>query len=455
MRRSAARILPMMVFFTTVAWGCGGTAEHIPAASPEPPEARLQPSADRADERTNLPELGERSTLSDYLTYAALNNHGLEAAFNRWKAALERIPQVKALPDPRFTYGYFIQAVETRVGPQRQRFSLSQAFPWFEKLQLRGNRAAQAANAEKERYEAEKLKLFYQVKNAYYEYYYLMQAIAVTGENLELMNHLQNVALSKYAAGTASYADVTKAQVELGKLEERLRALRDLRVPVSAKLSAALNRPAGEPLPWPSRPVEEKTTLSDEQLTERLKSENPSLKALGFKVERERQGIELAQKAYYPDFTLGMEVIDTGSAATPGVEDSGKDPIIASVSINLPIWFQKYSAGEREARDLYTAAEGERQDRENLLIADLKAALYYFRDAERKMDLYRNALIPKAQQSLNVATQGFEAGTTSFLDLIDAERSLLEFQLSYERAFANRAQRLAELEMLAGGNIIR
>ena len=80
-------------------------------------------------------------------------------------------------------------------------------------------------------------------------------------------------------------------------------------------------------------------------------------------------------------------------------------------------------------------------------------ALYNFRDAERKIDLYRNALIPKAERAIDVTIEGFEAGTKSFLDLVDSERSLLEFQLSYEHAFANRAQRLAELEMLVGREI--
>jgi hypothetical protein len=67
-----------------------------------------------------LPELNESATLSDYLEYAALSNPGLEAAFNDWKRAVEKVPQVRSLPDPRFTYAYYIQEVETRVGPQRQ-----------------------------------------------------------------------------------------------------------------------------------------------------------------------------------------------------------------------------------------------------------------------------------------------------------------------------------------------
>ena len=69
----------------------------------------------------NLPTLNKESAISDYLAYAALNNPGLEAAFNRWKAALQKVPQGRSLPDPQFTYKYFIKEVETRVGPQRHK----------------------------------------------------------------------------------------------------------------------------------------------------------------------------------------------------------------------------------------------------------------------------------------------------------------------------------------------
>ena len=71
------------------------------------------------------PAFDPETTLDSYLDYAARNNPSLEATFNRWKAALERIPQVRSLPDPRFTYRYFIENVETRAGPQKQGFGLS------------------------------------------------------------------------------------------------------------------------------------------------------------------------------------------------------------------------------------------------------------------------------------------------------------------------------------------
>jgi len=455
-------VLNLLVVFI---FGCASTREKQAFVDLAKVEETQYTIENYASTPQDLPALNEESSISDYLVYAALNNPGLEAAFNRWKAALQKVPQVRSLPDPKFTYSYFIKEVETRAGPQRHKFALAQMFPWFGELNLQGDIALEAANAEKERYEAKKLKLFFEVKDAYYEYYYLARIIAVTEEHMQLVGYLENVARTKYSAGGVSYGDVIKAQVELGELEDRLRTLSDLSDPMVARLNAALNKPFNELIPWPKSIPEEEVVFSNEQLLTWLKEKNPELKAIDFEAAKEKATIDLTKKEYFPNITLGVEYINTNPALkpppdpetgeVPRVKDDGKDPVIAMFSINLPIWYGKYRAGEKEARMRYLAALKQRGERENSLIADLKMELYNFRDAERKIGLYRDALIPKAQQSFNVIQQAFAAGKTDFLDVIDAERTLLEFQLSFERAHTNRAQRLAKLEMLIGKEIPR
>lgn len=444
----------VMVLFVIIAAGCASVPnEEARLISDEALwEKELLPSEAPAEK---LPELTEKAAVSDYLVYAALNNPGLRAAFLRWKAALEKIPQVTALPDPRFTYAYFIQEVETRVGPQRQLFTMNQTFPWLGKLQLQGNAAAEAARAEKARYDAAKLRLFYQVQETYYEYYYLARTIAVTQENLSYVQYLESVARSGYSAGMVPYADVVRTQVELGKLEDRLTTLNGQAEPIAARLNAALNRPADAPLFWPERPAEEKVSFTEEQLMAWFKESNPELRAIDFQTAGAKWNIDLAKKNYYPDITLGLEGIDTGQAMLPNTPGSGKDAIIASVSINVPIWWEKYRAGEREATARYKSFLRERVDRENHLVADVKWAHYKYRDAERRIALYRDTLLYEAKQAFEVSLQGYQTGTGSFLNVVDAIRVMLEFELSYERAFADRAQRLAELEMLVGRTIPR
>ncbi|MDR3568353.1 MAG: TolC family protein [Syntrophobacteraceae bacterium] len=384
-----------------------------------------------------LRALTSKSTLNDYLVYAALHNPGLKAAFLKWAAALEKIPQVTALPDPQFTYGYFIQEMMN----QRQMFTLEQTFPWFGKLQLQGNAAAEAARAQKANYDAARLKLFYQVQDAYYEYYYLAKAIAVTKENLGYAKYLESVARAGYASGIIPDADVIRAQVELGKLEDRLKTLDDQAEPVAAKLNAALNRPPDTPLFWPEEIKAQKASFTSGQLLGWLKQYNPELKAVAFQAAREKWKIARAKKDYYPDVMLGMQGVDISQ---------GKDAVLATASVNLPIHWKKYRAEVCEASDNYKSLLRERENLENTLAASVKFAEYKFRDANRKIALYKGSLIPEAKQAFAVSLQAYQTGKETYTSVVDSIRTLLEFELSYERAFADREQSLAKLEMLVG-----
>ena len=91
--------------------------------------------------------LQAQENLNTYLEIAAQNNPGLKAKFNHYMASLEVIPQVGTLPDPSIAFGFFIQSVETRVGPQQAKFSASQMFPWFGTLEAKENTAALSAKA--------------------------------------------------------------------------------------------------------------------------------------------------------------------------------------------------------------------------------------------------------------------------------------------------------------------
>ena len=86
-------------------------------------------------------------TLEDYFQIATENNPSLQAQYKDFEAALQKVSQVSSLPDPTFSFGYFISPVETRVGPQRAKFSLSQMFPWFGTLEAQSDAASLMADA--------------------------------------------------------------------------------------------------------------------------------------------------------------------------------------------------------------------------------------------------------------------------------------------------------------------
>ena len=431
--------LAIVAFFLAFA-GCTGPAARQPqgdASAPQPLAAA--PSQPAPGARTDLPE---DPTLADYLALAAANNPGLAAAEARWKAAQERVPQAKALDDPRLSYRASISK-DMRI----HEVVVEQMFPWFGKLDLRGMVSAEEAQVAREQREALAFKVAYQVKNAYYEYYYLARAIDLARQNRDLVKGLGDIALTRYKAGHGGYQDVTRAQVELGKLDDQVRTLEDSRGAAAARLNAAMNRPTGAPLPWPKAATDaEIEAAPDDQVLDWLAGANPELKAMDHDIARERTSIELAKKDFWPDVGLGVGYMNQREI----MEGSEDHMVVGMISVTLPIWREKYAAGVREAEFRHDAALKMRADKANMLGADVKMALYQMRDARRKMVLYRDTLIPKARESLQATEAAFQAGQANFVDLVDGERTLLEFQLMYERMLADHAQRAAEMEMLVG-----
>ena len=386
--------------------------------------------------------LDPRAELAEYVRYAEQHNPKLKQAATRYQAALAKMSAASAWVDPRLTYGYFARPVETRTGPQEMRFSAAQTFPWKGKLDLKGQIAQQAAAVESQRYKAERRSLIFEVKAAYYDCYFLARAIAVTEGNLRLLAHLEEVGRTRYRSGTGEHAPVLKAQVELGRLEDQLRSLRQQRRPVAARLNAALGRAVTAPIAVPDSLSMAALDLDEEVLKERLQAANPILQMRQAQVQSQSLGVELAGKQFYPDLTVSLDYIHIG--------DGGTNPLMAMATLNLPLWRSSYEAGERAAKLSHQAALQGVADEENRLVAALELALYKQRDAQSRSALYRDSLLPKAEQALNVTQRAFAADRSDFLAVIDAQRTLLEFQLAYERARTDQALHWAEIEKLVG-----
>ena len=400
-------------------------------------------------------DVNNLETLQDYLRYASLNNAELKSKFHEWKASVEQITQAKSLPDPKFTYGYFIKEVETRVGPQRQRFEIMQTFPWFGVIEARTDRAAAQAKASYQKYQAKKLELFRDVKIAFYEYLYLARAIDITEQNLDLVTYFEEIARQRYATSMASQPDIIRAQIEQAVLEDRLTSLKELRPAISTKLNSILNRPMADELPWPTPPEYQAISISFEQLNTDIIQNNPNLQAMDHEISAAKYNEQLAKKKTYPDLSLGLSYIDTAHARASGmpVSDSGKDPVIAMISLNLPIWGSNYRAAERRALEQIYQKTSEKTQMENTLASDARQLLYDFTDSNRKIQLYKDVVIPKTKEMLVASQTAYKAGTIDFLSLIDAERTLLKYELYYERLISENSQKLAGLEMLAGKEI--
>lgn len=423
------------------------SSRHVPEGV-EPSEA-----ARSLNTNSEVVTLDENAPGDAYVLYALANSPKVEAAVQRWRAAAARTDQVGVLPDPRFDMGFFLEEVETRTGPQRARFGLSQTFPWPGVLSGREDRASIEARAAWREVETARLEVTEDVVTALHELAYLDASVRITREMLSLLESFEESARARYRVGSGSHPALVRVQVELGRMEDRLAELSAMRSTYEAELNAALNRPSGAEVPslgrLPGRIVEPDVAA----LTETARSMNPALLTLDERIEAARAGESVAKAEGMPDLTVGLDYIVTGEAVTTGLPDSGNDPVLLRFGITLPISREKYDALEREATSNRLAISGERTQLANTIASRVRRAHFEHTDAHRRVVLYETTLIPKAEESLESTLGAFRAGEASFLDLLDTERTLLEFSLALERARADRGAAMARLERLVGTDV--
>ena len=406
-----------------------------------------EPSKAATSYPSPLQQAGDK-ILSSLMSEAEKNNPGLAALHDQEAAFHAEAKAVTALPNPKLTWSYYFDEVETRVGAQEQAFGIMQPLPGYGKRGLRRDAVHSKALATQARQAWVRSDLRRRIALNFYEYLHLNSSIEITQANLGLVEHLEEVAQARGAAGGALAATL-KAQMETSQIKDQLHSLQARKKPVRVKLNALVGRALETEIQVPDKQEPPKKVESITTLRKTLKENNPELSI----IEEEERGAEvlkqIAQRERWPDLAVGVDYIQTGDAINQ-TSESGKDPVIARIAINLPIW----ESGTRSKIEIATAkmkaAEQRRIDRENMLMADLELAWFKYEDALRKVKLYDNELLPQAEQNLSTTEEAYAAGHLDFLNLIEAQRQILMYQLNRARANADAHIQRAEITHLTG-----
>ncbi|SDG45774.1 TolC family protein [Psychroflexus sediminis] len=329
-------------------------------------------------------------SLEDLKTTAAENNLELKTQYKRFEAQLEGISLAKSWQDPNLSFGYFISPIETRVGPQIARFSLTQMLPWFGTFKVKGDIAAYKAEAEFEKFQDQKLKLYLKVAQQYYELSALRYVAKIEEEQFEILKDLKSIVESNFENNKANLVDILRVELEMDKQLNVLQVLKDQDQALVTQLNQMMNRPLEAPVLIPNP----KQTLEQIQFMESdtLSITHPRLERIRSLQDSNAAESELAQKQALPQFGLGLDyaIIQNQNVMNA---DAGQDAIMPMLSVSLPIFGKKNKSRKKAVSLQGEAIQFQLENEKTLLRTEIQVAKYKQDELFDRLDLYEKQLL--------------------------------------------------------------
>ena len=384
--------------------------------------------------------------LQQLIDQALENNPEIKAMQRRFDAMRARIPQAKALDEPMLSIGYMgnITPFQVQKGdPSSSRtIEISQDLPFPGKRALRGKVASSAADAEWWAFEQTRRNVVAEVKDAYFDLYYLTKAIGIITKTKALLEQFTKIAEVRYSVGKGIQQDVLKAQVEFSKLIEQQTVLEQRKQIAEARLNSLLYREPESPLGVPAELKPRDFPYGLGQLNETAIANYPDLKAQRRKIEGAQYAIQLAKKEFYPDFSVGFTY-----ANRPAMPEMYG----VNIGIKLPVYYaQKQRPALTEANASFEAEQRSLENTTTLLMFKIRDRYLAETTARRLLSLYSTTIVPQSSLSLESAISGYEVGRIDFLTLLDNLVTLLNYELSYYEQLSNEEKAVAALEPLVG-----
>ncbi len=389
--------------------------------------------------------LANAQSLDEYFKIAAENNPGLQAKYKSFEAAMERVAQVSSLPDPNLSFGYFISPVETRVGPQRARFSLTQMFPWFGTLKAQEDVATLMAEAKYQEFLDARNKLLYQVAAAYYPLYELKRLVEIENENISILSSYKDIASVKFQNGKGAMVDVLRVDIMLKDAATNLSILEQKKKPLETRFNKLLNRQEDETII-----VQDSLYVENLPVTYRrdsLLTSNPLLDELNLKIKASEAQELAATKQGMPKIGVGLDYVIVGQRTDMSVPDNGQDVLMPMVTMSLPIFRGKYKAAQKEAQLMQESYALQKEDAVNRLTSTYEMIWFEIQKQLDQIILYEEQIMT-SQQSLNLLFTAYGNSGKNFEEVLRMQQQILKYQKMKATALSDYNIAIAELDYI-------
>lgn len=396
-------------------------------------------------------------TLQEIVNTAIQNNPTVVETQKRWEEKINKVPSATAQPNPKIG----IMKDDIPNGPwsigsaMMTEISLSQEIMNPSKLKVMGRMAENDAYMTKAGYSEKQLDIYMQTKQAYYDYLYAKQAFVIGKESQQLMGQLAKLAQVNYSTGMVPLQDTLKAQTEFSQMTLDLLNMASMEAVAKAKLNNLMGRSSSTPFEVNEEFTAPPPNFDLAALQKTAIEGKPAVTGMEYGLEMAKNGVTLAKKQKLPDyeFTLGyktnkekmVEETDMGLM----LEDR-KPTWKVEIMAMLPIWQSKIKADIKSAESNLAASEAALQNMKNMTELDVQMALTEAQASWRQIDLYKNTIIPQAEQTYHAATVSYTNGKTDFMTVLEGVNTLRNARLGMYKARIDYEKAIANLEKAVG-----
>jgi len=443
--------------------------------------------------------LNAQDSLSVYLELAGKNNPGLQVKYLEYSAALEKVPQAEALPDPQATFGIFIQPMQLLGGNQIGSIGLMQMFPWFGTLKAAKDEASMMAKAKFESFNATKADLFYQVKTSWFQLMKYDHEITWMNKNIELLESLEKLALVKFqspvtatsapamnetssksttsgtmatmnsqpngqnpksSASSGSSAmsntmsntptglqNVLRVKMEILEQKNRLALLQDQRKTEEVRFNSLLNRDINTPVQLPDSLMKQSLPLEKLAIVDSIMHHNPMLAMLENETNSYASMEQKTKKMGLPMIGVGLNYMLIQERTGNTSMMNGKDMVMPMLSVSLPIYRKKYNAMQNEARLMQESGNQQITNLQNELLVQYQQMIQNLDDAERRIGLYQEQQ-ELAQKTADLLITGFSTTGTDYEEVLRMELKVLDYGFKHIEAMVDYNTSVAGIEQL-------
>lgn len=261
-------------------------------------------------------------------------------------------------------------------------------------------------------------------------------------------------------SGSGKLTDVLRLQVQIKAMESELLQLELNKKPLLVRFNQLLGREKDEPVNYESNMSTLKEREWEVDFLENILETNPMLLML------EKEGLayqkqqEMARLEGRPMFGLGLNYMMFSARPESGVigggmgmdympAGMGNNMVMPMATLTLPIYRKKYKAMETESKLRWESVEKQKEDLQRNLETEFETILLSIKDADLKIKLFEEQ-IELTEQTLDLSVTSYATEGSSFEEIMNIQRELLDFKLNLLNTRIEREIAFARIETLIG-----